>query len=368
MNLDSLPNSSTFLIGDSGYSDWFTGEIASFRIYSKVLNTSEISALYNEFNEDSGGSGSCNTGFLIDGLFLSSSEPKLGQKGLLLDNKYFLPLVEGYGGSAAEYYRCARVDISAKTWTGYKAVLNDGIYTFEDTVTTGLSYTSVTPQVGSIYSADTLVYGVNLYQGIPKDGLVFYAPLAEEKTTAETGQTLDYIGNSIVFENYKGKNSFKLDGTTSNYISSTLGSLETDFTVSFFCIERERRTFTQVGSYGSYFAFYDGKISLADKVHNLQTSTEATIDTWYFYAISRFGDTYTFYRDYDILQSGKDPDGEGFLFSENLILGQCASYSGGWEDFFGNIASFRIYKRALNLPEIHALAEEFTPTQTEETT
>ena len=49
VNLDSLPNSSTFLIGDSGYSDWFTGEIAAFRIYSKVLNTSEIASLASEF-------------------------------------------------------------------------------------------------------------------------------------------------------------------------------------------------------------------------------------------------------------------------------------------------------------------------------
>ena len=49
VNLDSLPNSITFLIGDSGYSDWFTGEIAAFRIYSKVLNTSEIASLASEF-------------------------------------------------------------------------------------------------------------------------------------------------------------------------------------------------------------------------------------------------------------------------------------------------------------------------------
>ena len=63
------------------------------------------------------------TGFLFDGLFLSSSKPKVGQKGLLLDNKYFLPLAGG--GGSAEYYKCASVDTSAKTWTGYRAVLNE---------------------------------------------------------------------------------------------------------------------------------------------------------------------------------------------------------------------------------------------------
>lgn len=43
------------------------------------------------------------------------------------------------------------------TWSGYKAVLTDGVYSFEDTLTEGLSYTSVTPKVGGIYSADALI-------------------------------------------------------------------------------------------------------------------------------------------------------------------------------------------------------------------
>ena len=193
---------------------------------------------------------------------------------------------------------------------------------------------------------------------IPTDGLVFYAPLAEDKATAETGQTMNYTGNSIVFENYKGKNSFKLDGTASNYISATLGSLEGDFTISFFCIERERKTFAQLGYYGSYFAFYDGNIALADSSHNLQTDKGATVDTWYFYSISRSGNTYIFYRNYDILFYGEDSGG-GFSFSGNLVLGKCFSYSGGWQEFFGNIAAFRIYSRALNISEIYSLANEF---------
>ena len=193
---------------------------------------------------------------------------------------------------------------------------------------------------------------------IPTDGLVFYAPLAEDKATAETGQTMNYTGNSIVFENYKGKNSFQLDGTASNYISATLGSLEGDFTISFFCIERERKTFAQLGYYGSYFAFYVGNIALADSSHNLQTDKGATVDTWYFYSISRSGNTYIFYRNYDILFYGEDSGG-GFSFSGNLVLGKCFSYAGGWQEFFGNIAAFRIYSRALNISEIYSLANEF---------
>ena len=193
---------------------------------------------------------------------------------------------------------------------------------------------------------------------IPTDGLVFYAPLAEDKATAETGQTLNYTGNSIVFENYKGKNSFKLDGTASNYISASLGSLEGDFTISFFCVERERKTFAQMGYYGSYFSFYIGNLGLTDSVHSIEIYKDPTVDTWYFYSISRSDDTYIFYRNYDILFYGTDSGG-GFSFSGDLVLGKCFSYAGGWEDFFGNVAAFRIYSRALNTSEISALANEF---------
>ena len=47
--------------------------------------------------------------------------------------------------TASEYYKCASVDTETHTWTSYRAVLNGGVYTFEDTVTTGLSYTSMIP-------------------------------------------------------------------------------------------------------------------------------------------------------------------------------------------------------------------------------
>lgn len=56
-----------------------------------------------------------------------------------------------------------------KTWSGYKAVFDStaGTWSFEDTVTEGLAYTSVTPVVGGIYSADALVIVSLLYTGTP---------------------------------------------------------------------------------------------------------------------------------------------------------------------------------------------------------
>lgn len=48
-----------------------------------------------------------------------------------------------------------------KTWDGHKAILADGVYDFEKTLTTGLSYGSaLTPVVGSTYSADASIKAV----------------------------------------------------------------------------------------------------------------------------------------------------------------------------------------------------------------
>ena len=57
----------------------------------------------------------------------------------------------------------------AKTWSGYKAVFDSaaGTWSFESDVTEGLTYTSVTPIVGGIYSADALVIVSLLYTGTP---------------------------------------------------------------------------------------------------------------------------------------------------------------------------------------------------------
>lgn len=55
------------------------------------------------------------------------------------------------------------------TWGGYMAVFDPiaGTWSFEDTVTEGLAYTSVIPVVDGIYSVDALVVVSSLYTGTP---------------------------------------------------------------------------------------------------------------------------------------------------------------------------------------------------------
>ena len=82
---------------------------------------------------------------------------------------------------------------SGNTWSGYKAVFDSGTgtWSFESDVTEGLTYTSVTPSVGGIYSPDALVTVSMLYDGtVTLPGCVFYAELKDNTTELKSGQPL----------------------------------------------------------------------------------------------------------------------------------------------------------------------------------
>lgn len=110
---------------------------------------------------------------------------------------------------SAEYYKCASVDTSAKTWSGYKAVFDStaGTWSFSDTVTEGLSYIGITPVVNKIYSADTTIQVGNIkLDGILNDETVkflLYPKLngtLEDVSAGGNGVTVTNIG-SVAVEN-----------------------------------------------------------------------------------------------------------------------------------------------------------------------
>ena len=86
------------------------------------------------------------------------------------------------GGGATNFFKCVSVSSSPKTWTGYLASLVDGVYTFSSTVTGGLTYSSVTPQVGKVYNDGALIEA-KLYTGIPDPNLYFTLADATESVT-----------------------------------------------------------------------------------------------------------------------------------------------------------------------------------------
>lgn len=73
-----------------------------------------------------------------------------------------MPVPSPAPSAGMDFYKCASVDASNSTWKGYKA-MQDPVthtYSFESTVTSGLTYSSPVPAVGSIYNSDCSIRAI----------------------------------------------------------------------------------------------------------------------------------------------------------------------------------------------------------------
>lgn len=126
-------------------------------------------------------------------------------------------------GGGMAFYKCASVDTANKTWTGYKALLTDGVYTFEENVTAGLTYgTGFTPEVKGIYDATASVAISGLWSGslIPSD-YIFLAPL-------DTTEGLTNSGVTFTLDSTLNRNVAVFSG--SSYLSAQSSELDSVFT------------------------------------------------------------------------------------------------------------------------------------------
>lgn len=391
---------------------WYTGNIDEVAL--TILDSSNVAEysgdtapVPTEGYPDEGTSG--GTGVVIGGLFLSNSKPKAGDKGLLVNNKFFIPFAESSGGGSADFYKCASVDTEAKTWSGYKAVFDStaGTWSFSDTVTDGLTYTSVTPIEGGIYSADALAK-MSLYTGapaIPTDGLDFYLPFDEdmdEKVNSITG-TLSSSSAAKYFmlssDTAVGKflRCIKTQGSSSYYLkypgSESLMQYGTgDFSLSFWMRAPDWGNFTHVVFEKKYNDNYDGfvvfkvldplnlccrlrKGSGEDSV-DILTASAANSDKFIHWCFIRDAGGGRWYCNglqeatsgeliNECIEGGCNADpsraiGVNVSNSEIFKIGYSASWSSKQAVF--DLKALRIYNRALSDSEITELSKEFTPT------
>lgn len=101
----------------------YQGYVSDFRVYDRALDDEEIKLLASEHCNycvnSSGGSTECTT---------------------------------------AKFYKCASVDTTAKTWSGYEAVMDEaGYVTFLETEKQGLTYSIFTPAVEEIWSENGML-------------------------------------------------------------------------------------------------------------------------------------------------------------------------------------------------------------------
>lgn len=83
---------------------------------------------------------------------------------------------------------------SEKKWTGYKATLSNGVYTFANNITSNLDYSVVTPVVNKIYTNGALIEA-NLWTGVPQPDLYF--PL---NNTIESITNTNLTNSNVTFD------------------------------------------------------------------------------------------------------------------------------------------------------------------------
>ncbi len=298
------------------------------------------------------------------------------------------PAYNGTGGGFCKYYKCASVDTMAQTWTGYELILTDGKYTVSSEITTGLAYTNMTPSVNYIYSEDALIRVDIYYNGIPTDGLVFYASLNGEKPyTAETGQVLNQVSADASYpvqyvteagvpcaafgSAYYGVDHgycgliFPSEGMPSGTEPRTIScwiklySLsDSDTLLALGTVYNSERF--SIRWYNNYQTFivdghYTG-IRMEDSIddglswhHLVITFDESNINGAQFYINGTAVST---------LPDGSNP--MSTVLPSYCVIG--AGEYGNYAGFDGWLSSVRIYNRVLSPEEIIILSQEFTPT------
>lgn len=104
----------------------------------------------------------------------------------------------GNGGTEpAPSVQAAEIIINAnvpKTWDGYKVQSNSsGSFTMSGTLSTGLTYSKLTPAVGRVYSEDALIKAS--YFRLSRSGELIVIPMVSDEWKAATGQELVVKGD-----------------------------------------------------------------------------------------------------------------------------------------------------------------------------
>ena len=204
---------------------------------------------------------------------------------------------------------------------------------------------------------------------IPEDGLIFYAPLQENKSTAETGQALTKSGDvtygtesgiPCAFTNGYGYLSFSASG---------LITMSSDWTISLWI-----RFNSFSGQYPTPFAigerhdvgtalrvvYFSGKLCFEPVSSDPSTSPiiEPALNVWYHICIVHSGSLTAMYSD------GVQENQKSFTYSFAPAYGRIGTslYNDGFGEYFdGWISAVRIYTRALSANEILSLSTEYTP-------
>lgn len=282
------------------------------------------------------------------------------------------------------YYQCTSVD-SDTTWSGKKWEMIDGIYVLAETVTSNLPYgTGFTPTVGTSYNADATVRVDKMFEGgsaLPEDGLVFYAPLAEASTTAETGQALITQG-TVTYSEVNGIPCAYINGTAGSCIYSTDSTnIPVGSSASTMSVWVNFKTKSSTNDFAfTYGRGYDNALRGIGCIKNWETgidyiaaatygsagdtfsTVQFTTGVWYHICASFSGNKNSLYID-GILAAEKDYSELATDFLAITLGGYFSDIDSGLSEYSDcYLAGARVYNRVLTAEEVAQLASEFTPT------
>lgn len=278
------------------------------------------------------------------------------------------PEYQSAGGGYAtgmDFYKCASVNTSDSTWSGYKAVITDGMITgYVTSVTSGLTYMGIIPLIGRIYTEDAKIEITN---DIPRNP-VFYLSLASQKNIAETGQSLD-VRDNINFSTVDGVPCGYFNGNSKIFVQNILSPGVQSISFSFWAkapspssnyvcqiyLGDTERTY-----YRCFGCFYYGStgIDFSAAADELQDTNIITHSNWNNIILMHDALTNTssvYINGTLALTKTRSVD----LKTDLLSIGTTTAST---DSFQGYISSVRIYNRTLSEMEISALASEFTPT------
>lgn len=265
-------------------------------------------------------------------------------------------------GGTADYYKCASVDASNSTWTGYKALLADGVYSFESNSTSGLTYSVVTPEVGKVYDSSALVKA-SLYQGI-FIGNLMNAPMDSNITTE--GQALATFANTVTYN-------VTTDGIAGALIESGSVRFELDSIPQSFTLSGWVKAIS-VGS-GAFLltlgndranqaagiVLQNGSLHIEYASGGSSTVTADTPENWHHYALTKSGSTFTLYVDGVAIVTATNASNN--ITDPHVYISGIGSYNPTYPDYTVGQAYYsyvRLHDYALTAAEIAALAAEFT--------
>ena len=244
-----------------------------------------------------------------------------------------------------------------KTWTGNKAVFDSstGIWGYELTATTGLTWDIVKPVVGRIYTTDAMIEIANLFTGIPTD-YVLYHPLSSAEASVG-GYSCTYTNVTFAQDSTLGETVAVFNGDGILTISNVAGSAAIAFSIFQKIAANTTESSTVVMRDRFGILSRSGATGVFDFNSNLELEKQFDNSGWkHIYTDYANGATRLFIGGEQV----ETDTSFKYNFDSSSDVQMGVHFNGSSFPLTGKLKAFRMYDRQLSTAEIAALANEFT--------